>query len=90
MWLSPPRIQTQGCFSWAGARLHILMVVSSDADATMSGLPGEVARSLMPWSRSVTIPSPGCSPTYTTMTNKRLQSQLVLWTAILPKVDDLL
>ncbi len=39
---------TQGCVSWAAARLHILMEVSSDAEAKMSGFSGEVARSLMP------------------------------------------
>jgi len=32
---SPSRIAAQGCFSWAGSRLHSLTVESSDADARM-------------------------------------------------------
>lgn len=44
---SPPRRQTHGCFLCTGSRLHILTVVSSDADAMIRGLMGEVARSLI-------------------------------------------
>lgn len=47
-WPSPPSRAKHGCLSWAFARLHILTVVSSDAEAMMYGLAGEVARSLMP------------------------------------------
>jgi hypothetical protein len=48
-WASPPRIQTQGCWAWTAAKLHILTVKSSEAEATINGLSGDVAKSLMPY-----------------------------------------
>lgn len=46
-WPSPPKRTKHGCFAWAGFRLHILIVVSSEAEAIMRGFSGEVARSLI-------------------------------------------
>ena len=44
---SPPKRHTQGCLAWTGSKLHSLTVVSSDAEAIMSGLSGLVIRSLI-------------------------------------------
>lgn len=59
------------------ARLHILTVVSSDAEAMIRGLSGEVARSLIPYQivrRGFWINRPQrASSTYTAMANKSLR-----------------
>lgn len=47
LWPSPAKITAQGWLAWAGSRLHILTVESSEAEASRYGLTGETARSLI-------------------------------------------
>jgi len=53
MWPSPPKRQTHGCWTWAAARLQIRIVVSSEAEAIIHGLSGDVAKSLIPYGRDL-------------------------------------
>ena len=69
-------MHTQGCFSWASSRLHILMDVSSDAEAMTSGFWGDVARSFIPCAVSL---APRCSAhrviaTYAAVSSECLQT----------------
>jgi hypothetical protein len=54
-WPSPAQRTAQGCFLWAGLRLHILTVLSAEADARISRFVGETAKSLTSLPLSVTV-----------------------------------
>jgi hypothetical protein len=57
-WPSPAQRMAQGCFLWAGLRLHILTVLSAEADARISGFVGETSKSLTSLSLLVGVVNP--------------------------------